>query len=91
MSRSLLHIYINILRSDIVTKCFDISHISNQLTKHIIQTLSGLMSGVTKGVTDEIVISGMSGRFPESDCLEELWGNLMSKVDMIRVDGRFFK
>ena len=49
------------------------------------------MSGVTKGVTDEIVISGMSGRFPESDCLEELWGNLMSKVDMIRVDGRFFK
>ena len=46
------------------------------------------MSGVTKGASDEIVISGMSGRFPESDCLEELWDNLMAKVDMIKVDGK---
>ena len=43
--------------------------------------------GVTKDADDEIVITGMSGRFPESGNLEELWDNLMSKTDMIQVDG----
>ena len=43
---------------------------------------------VTKGVEgDEIVITGMSGRFPESENLQELWENLLSKTDMIKVDG----
>ena len=43
---------------------------------------------VTKGVEgDEIVITGMSGRFPESENLQELWDNLLSKTDMIKVDG----
>lgn len=46
--------------------------------------------GVTKGAEDEIVISGMSGRFPESDSLDELWNNLMSGEDMIKVDGLYF-
>ena len=46
--------------------------------------------GVTKGAEDEIVISGMSGRFPESDSLQELWDNLMSGKDMIKVDGLYF-
>ena len=46
-----------------------------------------MRKGVTKGVEDEIVISGMSGRFPESESLDELWENLMSGVDMIKVDG----
>ena len=45
--------------------------------------------GVSKGCADdEIVITGMSGRFPESDGVDELWDNLMNKVDMIKVDGR---
>ena len=46
-----------------------------------------MRGGVTKGVEDEIVITGMSGRFPESDSLDELWENLMSGEDMIKVDG----
>lgn len=54
-----------------------------------IVTMGG-KGGVTKGAEDEIVISGMSGRFPESDSLEELWDNLMSGVDMIKVDGLSF-
>ena len=46
------------------------------------------MSGVTKGLDDEIVITGLSGRFPESDSAQELWDNLMAGVDMIKVDDR---
>lgn len=40
---------------------------------------------------DEIVISGIAGRFPESDNIHELRDNLMSKVDMITSDGRRWK
>ena len=47
--------------------------------------------GVTKGCDDEVVISGMSGRFPESDTVHELWENLNNKVDMISIDGRFLE
>lgn len=37
---------------------------------------------------DDIVISGISGRFPESDNLDELKDNLYNHVDMITADDR---
>ena len=37
---------------------------------------------------DEIVISGMSGRFPESDSIDEFADNLFNHVDMITEDDR---
>lgn len=37
---------------------------------------------------EEIVISGISGRFPESDNLTQFRENLMNKVDLITDDGR---
>jgi len=37
---------------------------------------------------EEIVISGMSGRFPESDSTDEFAENLYNKVDMITEDDR---
>jgi hypothetical protein len=37
---------------------------------------------------EEIVISGMSGRFPESDSTDEFANNLYNKVDMITDDNR---
>jgi len=36
----------------------------------------------------EIVISGVSGRFPESDSTDEFANNLYNKVDMITEDDR---
>lgn len=40
---------------------------------------------------DQIVISGISGRFPESENVDELWDNLMKGVDMVTEDGRRWK
>jgi fatty acid synthase len=37
---------------------------------------------------EEVVISGMSGRFPESDNTDELAKNLYNNVDMITGDDR---
>ncbi len=37
---------------------------------------------------DDIVISGMGGRFPESDTVDEFAQNLYNKVDMIVDDDR---
>jgi acyl transferase domain-containing protein len=37
---------------------------------------------------EEVVISGMSGRFPESDSTDEFANNLYNKVDMITEDDR---
>ncbi|KAI1292319.1 Fatty acid synthase [Halotydeus destructor] len=37
---------------------------------------------------DEIVISGVSGRFPESDNIDELSDNLFNHVDMVTEDDR---
>lgn len=37
---------------------------------------------------EEIVISGMSGRFPESDNTEEFASNLYNNVNMFSVDDR---
>ena len=35
-----------------------------------------------------IVISGMSGRFPESDTIDELTKNIYDNIDMITDDDR---
>lgn len=40
---------------------------------------------------EEIVISGISGRFPESKNVEELKNNLLNKVDMVTDDNRRWK
>lgn len=40
---------------------------------------------------EEVVISGIAGRYPESDNIEELHENLMSKKDLITDDGRRWK
>lgn len=37
---------------------------------------------------DEVVISGMSGRLPESDTIDEFKEHLMNNEDMITDDGR---
>jgi fatty acid synthase len=37
---------------------------------------------------EDVVISGMSGRFPESDSADEFAQNLYNKVDMIVDDDR---
>jgi hypothetical protein len=37
---------------------------------------------------EEIVISGVGGRFPESDTVDEFANNLYNKVDMIVDDDR---
>jgi hypothetical protein len=37
---------------------------------------------------EEIVISGISGRFPESNSTEEFWDNLINGVDMVTTDDR---
>jgi fatty acid synthase len=37
---------------------------------------------------DKIVISGVGGRFPESDTVDEFAQNLYNKVDMIVDDDR---
>lgn len=39
-------------------------------------------------VDEEIVISGISGRFPEADNIDELKTNLYEHVDMISADDR---
>jgi len=40
---------------------------------------------------EEIVISGIAGRFPESKNVEELKNNLLNKVDMVTDDDRRWK
>ena len=35
---------------------------------------------------DEIVISGISGRYPESDNIKEFWENLMFSKEMVSID-----
>lgn len=39
-------------------------------------------------MTEDIVISGISGRFPESDNMDELADNLLNNIDMITEDDR---
>ncbi len=39
-------------------------------------------------IQEDLVISGMSGRFPESDTVNEFAENLYNKKDMVIVDDR---
>ncbi|XP_037093774.1 LOW QUALITY PROTEIN: fatty acid synthase-like [Pollicipes pollicipes] len=41
-------------------------------------------------LADDVVISGVSGKFPESDNLQEFADNLFGGVDMVTEDGRRF-
>jgi acyl transferase domain-containing protein len=45
-----------------------------------------LLTSILK--VEEVVISGLSGRFPESDNVDEFAQNLYNKVDMIVDDDR---
>lgn len=36
--------------------------------------------------SDEIVISGIAGRFPSSDNVKQLQENLFNKIDLVRED-----
>lgn len=40
---------------------------------------------------EEIVISGIAGRFPDSNNMEELKNNLLNKVDLVTDDDRRWK
>ena len=40
---------------------------------------------------DEIVISGIAGRFPDSDNIKHLQENLFNKVDLVSDDDRRWK
>ena len=39
-------------------------------------------------IDDDIVISGIAGRFPESDNIDQLAENLLNNVDMVTCDDR---
>ena len=39
-------------------------------------------------MSEDIVITGISGRFPESDSIDEFANNLYNRVDMITEDNR---
>jgi len=53
------------------------------------KTSSGLYKEPAPG--EEIVISGIAGRFPESDNMEILKKNLFDKIDLITDDDRRWK
>ena len=38
--------------------------------------------------SEEVVISGISGRYPESDNLDQFWSNLLSGVELGTEDDR---
>ena len=46
------------------------------------------LSSSTVQDDDDLVISGVSCRLPESDNMQELWDNLMAGVDMVTEDDR---
>lgn len=37
---------------------------------------------------EEIVISGIAGRYPESDNIDEFWSKLLAGVDLVTGDDR---
>ncbi|XP_015378690.1 PREDICTED: fatty acid synthase-like [Diuraphis noxia] len=55
-----------------------------------LQTVNGAVNGNTPhyGNDDEVVISGISGRFPESNSIAEFKENLFTGVDMVTDDDR---
>ena len=48
-------------------------------------------SGMERNGAEEIVISGISCRLPESDNMQEFRDNLMNGVDMVTEDDRRWK
>ena len=50
-----------------------------------------MTSGMEHNVADEIVISGISCRLPESDNMQEFRDNLVNGVDMVTEDDRRWK
>ena len=48
----------------------------------------GTRTHIPECLREDIVISGISGRFPESNCLDEFADNLYNNVDMITLDDR---
>jgi len=54
-----------------------------------LQTVNGAVNGnISYSGNDEVVISGISGRFPESNSIAEFRENLFAGVDMITDDDR---
>lgn len=51
------------------------------------QTMS-VQSHIPSVMTEDIVISGMSGRFPESDSTDAFAENLFNKTDLFSEDDR---
>lgn len=45
-------------------------------------------NGLQSRLDDDVVISGLSGRFPESDSVDEFKRNLFDGVDMVTDDER---
>src|SRR5688572_12917384 len=51
-----------------------------------ITKLSTFRRQIMDKMQSKIVVSGMSGRFPESDNVAEFWANLISGVDMVTAE-----
>ena len=50
------------------------------------KNVSGIVSLLRN--SEDIVISGVAGRFPESDTMDEFAANLFNNIDMITEDDR---
>jgi len=92
---SQLHIKSNLSLKKLVISCMQLKrHHSNTAnikigSKKIIETMDDkdTYSPWTDTETgDEIVISGIAGRFPDSDNMSQLRENLFNKVDLVRAD-----
>lgn len=45
-------------------------------------------TGRAEGAADDVVLTGLSGRLPDSDNIEEFATNLFDGVDLVTADGR---
>ena len=62
------------------------------MTKIKMRGLSNGMNSAPKvNSNDEIVISGIAGRFPDSDNVKHFQENLFNKVDLVSDDDRRWK
>lgn len=62
---------------------------SRSLQASQLQTGNGTVNGnIPYSGNDEVVISGISGRFPESNSIAEFRENLFAGVDMVTDDDR---
>ena len=63
------------------------------ITARLLRTLTKMDKQKTKTyipecIYEDIVISGIGGRYPESDSVDEFADNLYNKVDMLTLDNR---